>query len=60
MEHVPEPERTDFPRLGARARQWQRFERALHEWLQTPEGRFVTWCAQREIDDVAVAGSSRA
>jgi hypothetical protein len=60
MEHVPEAERTDFPQLGARARRWQRFERALEDWLQTPEGRFVTWCAQRQIDEAAVAGSSRA
>jgi hypothetical protein len=49
MEHLPVEERTDFPHAGARARQWRRFEDALDAWLTTPEGRFVTWCAQREI-----------
>jgi len=49
-EHDPE-----FPRAGVRARRWRRFEDALAEWLETPEGRFMTWCAQREIDGPALA-----
>jgi len=32
-----------FPMFGARARVWQRFERDLHAWLESPEGRFATW-----------------
>jgi hypothetical protein len=32
-----------FPRYGARARVWGRFERDLWEWLETPEGRFARW-----------------
>lgn len=59
MEHLPPEERTDFPQLGARARQWRRFEDGLSAWLQTPEGQFVTWCARREIDDAVVAVSSQ-
>jgi hypothetical protein len=41
--------RDDFPHVGFRARRWQRFERDLHAWLATPEGRFTTWCAQRQL-----------
>jgi hypothetical protein len=41
---------TDFPRNGFRARRWLRFERDLHAWLATPEGRFARWCARREIE----------
>lgn len=39
----------EFPRAGFRARRWQRFERDLHAWLATPEGRFTTWCAQHDV-----------
>lgn len=35
----------DFPRFGARARGWQRFERELRSWLESPEGRFAEWRA---------------
>lgn len=41
---------TDFPRFGARARAWSRFERDLRAWLETPEGRFATWRAARRPD----------
>lgn len=44
-------ERTDFPLAGARARQWRRFEDGLHRWLDSPEGRFHLWDAQRRIED---------
>jgi hypothetical protein len=50
MPDLPVEEHTDFPHAGARARQWRRFEDALHQWLDTSEGRFVTWCARREIE----------
>ena len=43
-------ERTDFPQAGARARQWRRFEDGLRAWLESPEGRFHTWDAQRRLD----------
>jgi len=39
----------DFPLVGFRARRWLRFERDLHDWLTTPEGRFTAWCAQQQI-----------
>ncbi|WP_259316031.1 hypothetical protein [Capillimicrobium parvum] len=44
-----------FPRAGVRARRWRRFEDGLEEWLGTPEGRFMTWCAQRQVDESALA-----
>lgn len=40
----------EFPRFGARARQWQRFERGLEAWLETPHGRFAAWRAERMVD----------
>lgn len=57
----PEEERVEFPRAGFRARRWQRFERDLHAWLSTPEGRFASWRAQREAAarTVVRAGSPR-
>ncbi|HEY4280833.1 MAG TPA: hypothetical protein VGM91_21630 [Conexibacter sp.] len=39
----------DFPTVGYRAHRWQRFERDLAEWLQTPEGRFTAWCASQLV-----------
>lgn len=42
------------PRAGYRARLWRRFDQAWTEWLQTPEGRFACFCAQR---DEAPAGA---
>jgi hypothetical protein len=55
MHRLPPEELTDFPALGARARQWRRFEDGLRTWLDTPEGQFDTWCARREIDHVELA-----
>jgi hypothetical protein len=46
---VSPEERADFPRAGYRARRWQRFERDLREWLETPDGRFASWRAQRDV-----------
>jgi hypothetical protein len=42
-------DREDFPQAGARARRFKRFERDLQAWLATPEGRFATWRARRQI-----------
>ncbi|MGX6448324.1 hypothetical protein ACVU7I_09700 [Patulibacter sp. S7RM1-6] len=39
-----------IPAAGYRARRWNRFERDLRSWLDTPEGRFATWRAQTAID----------
>lgn len=39
----------DFPHVGFRARRWQRFERDLHAWLDTPAGRFTAWCAHQQV-----------
>lgn len=51
IEHTEE-----FPVVGFRARRWLRFERDLHDWLQTPEGRFNAWCAHQQV--TGAAGSS--
>jgi hypothetical protein len=60
MHRFPPEELTDFPALGARARQWRRFEDGLRTWLNTPEGQFVTWCARRELEGVELtAGLQR-
>ena len=45
---VPVEEREAFPTCGFRARRWLRFERDLHAWLETPEGRFAAWEAARD------------
>lgn len=36
----------EFPLHGARARAFARFERDLHEWLDSPAGRFAVWQAR--------------
>jgi hypothetical protein len=59
MLSLPPEESTEFPTLGARARQWRRFETALDAWLETPEGQFSIWCARREIDDATPLLSHR-
>jgi hypothetical protein len=56
---VPIEEREQFPRAGFRARRFKRFERDLHAWLATPEGRFATWRARRHIEAVLVTPSTR-
>jgi hypothetical protein len=50
-----ESERIELPAAGARARQWRRFEDGLRSWLDTPQGRFVAWDAQRRIEAGALA-----
>ena len=47
---MPDEERQEFPLVGARARQFKRFERDLEDWLQTSEGRFALWYARAVID----------
>jgi hypothetical protein len=49
MNVVPPEERSDFPRAGYRARRWLRFERDLRAWLATPDGRFASWRAERDV-----------
>jgi hypothetical protein len=39
---------TEFPRAGVVARRWRRFEEQLEQWLASPEGRFVVYCAERD------------
>ncbi|MCK9250376.1 MAG: hypothetical protein M0P31_15555 [Solirubrobacteraceae bacterium] len=39
-----------FPQTGYRARRWSRFERDLHEWLDTPTGRFACWRARVAVN----------
>lgn len=34
--------------LSLRELHWARFERALADWLDSPEGRFAAFCARRE------------
>lgn len=38
-----------IPAAGFRARRWLRFERDLHSWLSTPEGRFAAWRAEQAV-----------
>jgi hypothetical protein len=51
---MPHEERDSFPAVGARARALKRFERDLHAWLGTPDGRFAQWDAQRAVSGCAV------
>lgn len=51
MDDVRTAETEHFPTVGARARAWARFERDLRAWLETPEGRFATWCARSGGED---------
>jgi hypothetical protein len=62
---MPDEERQDFPLVGARARQFKRFERDLADWLETAEGRFALWTARRPLravgaqaadDDLSLVG----
>jgi hypothetical protein len=59
---IPQEERGDFPAAGSRARAFKRFERDLHSWLGTAEGRFAEWSAARAVgaepadDDLRVVG----
>jgi hypothetical protein len=46
---MPQEERGDFPAAGSRARAIKRFERDLHAWLATAEGRFAQWSARRAV-----------
>ena len=50
MLETPIEEREEFPTAGFRARRWLRFERDLQAWLSTPEGRFASWAAARDVD----------
>jgi len=49
MRELRPPGIDDYPRHGARARAWERFERGLEAWLATPEGRFAVWAARRSL-----------
>ena len=46
---MPDEERQEFPLVGARARQFKRFERDLADWLETAEGRFAVWSARTAV-----------
>jgi hypothetical protein len=46
---MPQEERGDFPAAGSRARAFKRFERDLHAWLGSAEGRFAEWSARRAV-----------
>jgi hypothetical protein len=48
---MPVVELTDFPTTGFRARTLARFERDLGAWLDTSEGRFASWSAERLVHD---------
>jgi hypothetical protein len=50
MNAVPTDERADFPTTGSRARLIKRFERDLHEWLRSAEGRFAVFTARAAIE----------
>jgi hypothetical protein len=55
---IPQEERGDFPAAGSRARAFKRFERDLHSWLGTAEGRFASWSARRDVSGGAVGAES--
>jgi hypothetical protein len=38
-----------IPAAGFRARRWNRFERDLRTWMESPEGRFAAWRAQSAV-----------
>ena len=48
---MPVTELADFPTTGFRARTLARFERDLGAWLDTSEGRFASWSAQRLVEE---------
>jgi hypothetical protein len=48
---MPVAELADFPSTGFRARTIARFERDLSVWLDTSEGRFASWRAQRQVEE---------
>jgi hypothetical protein len=60
MEHtlcgMPVAELADFPTTGFRARTIARFQRDMAAWLETSEGRFARWDAERRVDDAPVSG----
>ncbi|WP_217915630.1 hypothetical protein [Miltoncostaea marina] len=49
MNDVRTDDAIEFPRYGARARVWARFERDLRAWLATPDGRFAAWRAATAV-----------
>jgi hypothetical protein len=52
LEHAVE-----IPRAGVTARRWRRFETELAAWLDTAEGRFAQFHAQRAIGEVGQAAA---
>lgn len=42
-----------IPSAGFRARRWNRFERDLHAWMASPEGRFAEWRARTAVREAA-------
>jgi hypothetical protein len=48
---MPVAELADFPTTGFRARTLARFQRDFGAWLDTSEGRFASWTAQRQIEE---------
>jgi hypothetical protein len=50
---MPVVELADFPTTGFRARTIARFERDLTAWLDTCEGRFAQWDAERRVEPVS-------
>ena len=54
------PEQTDFPRVGYRARRWNRFERDLYAWMNRPEGQFECWLACRKIEAASSVAAATA
>jgi hypothetical protein len=52
-ESFPHVEDADFPTTGSRARRFARFERDLAAWLQTGDGMFARWTAERPSDPSA-------
>lgn len=60
MRNVRSGTHDGFPEFGARARTWRRFEDAFTGWLETPEGQFARWRAQRALTCDVTIGRIRA
>ncbi|WP_026911034.1 hypothetical protein [Patulibacter minatonensis] len=48
-----------IPEAGFRARRWGRFERDLHAWMESPEGRFAAWRAHASVTGEHATGTTR-
>ncbi|MDO9408262.1 hypothetical protein [Patulibacter sp.] len=53
MQRYEELPQDRIPTAGFRARRWNRFERDLRDWMESPEGRFAEWRAKTAVGAVS-------